>query len=118
MELDTLHFEPEELRQAVHESGLADEFDVSEPASLALCATACALVTAGYAAESDQVFRDSLKGLQLPASEQEQAFLFGMAQYIRSTVLESLEGAAEQETFRQVTGARMELARNSWPMPA
>lgn len=115
---ENLQFDPDELRQAILESGLADEFDVSEPVSLALCATACALVTGGYSAESDEAFLQWLKGLELPASEQEQAFLFGMAQHIRSTVLDSLEGAAEQETFRQVTGARMELARNSWPMPA
>jgi hypothetical protein len=109
-DLQSLTCEVTLIDQAIAESGMADEFDLSQQDMRRLAVSANALMSVAVCAATDDEFAHLLSSFEPPRRIEEVGFLFGYTEHVRQQLLEALATSGRVDEFRHSLRRRIERA--------
>lgn len=106
-----LQFEQALLADGIRESGLAEEFELSELDMQRLAANANAMVSLALCAADDAEFERLLQTFVMLEDVSQIGFMFGYCEHVRQQLLVELRFIGRAEEIRLTLGRRLEHAR-------
>jgi hypothetical protein len=110
--LGDIEFDERVLLASVRESGISDEFPAFDDEDLLrLSSSSMILCALASSADSMTAFEAALDEVDLPVDADEQAFVFGYCEHVRSALLAAFEESHESNVLRLIMRGRLARAQ-------